>query len=294
VKLARIQDGAAVCIAGILGHEMVPLQPAIDAVAREAAPVLPGDMVALLADEAAMTAASRALAFAARPENAGLRRPIAGLLAPLLPGKILGVGRNYGAHAAEVGGPKLAAPRIFLKPASSVCGPGSIVRISPSVTKPDWEVELAVVIGREAWCVEESQALDHVAGYTILNDLSAREFQFDHPLPMTSFAKGLDGFCPMGPWIVTADEFGEPWRTVLSCRLNGEEVQAGNTAEMIFPVATLIAWLSKHLRLRTGDVIATGTPAGSGHFRTPPRYLKPGDRLALEVEGIGVLEHGIG
>lgn len=294
MKLARFQDGATVRLAGITGPWMVPLQHALDAAAHEAAPVLPDDMTALLSDEAAMTAASRAIAFAARPENAALRRPIAGLLAPLLPGKILGVGRNYGDHAKEVGGPKLEAPRIFLKPTSAVCGPGSVVRIPPAVTKPDWEVELAVVIGREAWQVEESQALEHVAGYTILNDISAREFQFDQPLAMTSFAKGLDDFCPMGPWIVTADEFGEPWHTALSCRLNGETVQDGNTAELIFSVAALIAWLSRHMRLRTGDVIATGTPAGSGHFRTPPRYLKPGDRLALEVAGIGVLEHGIG
>lgn len=294
MRLARFQDGATVRLAGIVGDWMVPLQQALDAAARETALVLPNDMTALLADEAAMSAAARAIAFAARPEHAALRRPIAGLLAPLLPGKILGVGRNYGAHAQEVGGPKLEAPRIFLKPTSSVCGPGSVVRIPPAVTKPDWEVELAVVIGREAWCVEESQALDHVAGYTVLNDVSAREFQFDQPLAMTSFAKGLDDFCPMGPWVVTADEFGEPWQTALSCRLNGETVQEGNTSELIFSVAALIAWLSRYMRLRTGDVIATGTPAGSGHFRKPPRYLQAGDRLALEVEGIGVLEHSIG
>nr|WP_246503826.1 fumarylacetoacetate hydrolase family protein [Plastoroseomonas arctica] len=240
-----------------------------------------------------MTACARALAFTARPENAALRRPIAGLLAPLVPGKILGVGRNYGAHAAEVGGPKLEAPRIFLKPSSSVCGPGTLVHIPPSVTKPDWEVELAVVIGREASGVMESQALDHVAGYTVLNDVSAREFQFDQPLPMTSFAKGLDGFCPIGPWIVTADEFGEPWQVGLECRLNGEVVQEGNTRDLIFSVAALIAYLSRFLVLRTGDVIATGTPSGSGHFRKPPRYLGSGDRMALSVEGIGVLDHGI-
>jgi 2-keto-4-pentenoate hydratase/2-oxohepta-3-ene-1,7-dioic acid hydratase in catechol pathway len=294
MRLARFQDGAVPRLAGIVGDEMVPLQHALDAAAREAALPLPNDMTALLADEAAMSAAARAIAFAARPENAALRRPIAGLLAPLLPGKILGVGRNYGAHAKEVGGPALEAPRIFLKPTSSVCGPGSIVRIPSAVKKPDWEVELAVIIGREAWCVEESQALDHVAGYTILNDVSAREFQFDQPLAMTSFAKGLDDFCPMGPWIVTADEFGEPWHTALSCHLNGAMVQQGNTAEMIFSVAALIAYLSRYMRLRTGDVIATGTPAGSGHFQQPPRYLKSGDRLALAVEGIGVLEHGIG
>jgi 2-keto-4-pentenoate hydratase/2-oxohepta-3-ene-1,7-dioic acid hydratase in catechol pathway len=252
-------------------------------------------MVALIADEAAMVAAGRALAFAARPENAALRAPLAAarLLAPLKPGKILGVGRNYGDHAKEVGGPKLALPRIFLKPASSVVGPGAAVRIPPGVTKPDWEAELGVVIGRRAKDVSENAALDHVAGYTVLDDISAREFQFDVPLAMTSFAKSMDGFCPMGPCIATADEVGEPWALDIRCWLNGEEVQHGNTRDLIFPVPALIAFLSRHMTLEPGDVIATGTPAGVGHFRDPPRYLKPGDRLRMEVERVGVLEHTI-
>jgi 2-keto-4-pentenoate hydratase/2-oxohepta-3-ene-1,7-dioic acid hydratase in catechol pathway len=203
------------------------------------------------------------------------------------------VGRNYADHAKEVGGPKLTAPRIFLKPSSSVVGPGAAVRIPPAVTKPDWEAELGVVIGRPAWQVPEGRALDHVAGYTVLNDVSAREFQFDQPLAMTSFAKGLDGFCPMGPWLVTADEVGEPWDLEVTCHLNGEEVQRGNTHDLIFSVPALIAYLSRYMELQPGDVIATGTPAGSGHFRTPPRYLKSGDQLRLEVARIGILEHSI-
>jgi 2-keto-4-pentenoate hydratase/2-oxohepta-3-ene-1,7-dioic acid hydratase in catechol pathway len=250
----------------------------------------------IAAGEAAMAQAARALAFAARPENAALRQPLSGvaLRAPLQPGKILGVGRNYADHAKEVGGPKLAAPRIFLKPNSSVCGPGSVVRIPEAALKPDWEVELGVVIGRAAWQVSQGEALDHVAGYTVLNDLTDRALQFDHPIGMTSFGKGLDGFCPMGPWIATPEEVGEPWALDLRCWLNGEEVQHGNTRDLIFPVTTLIAWLSRFVTLQPGDVIATGTPAGVGHFRTPPRYLKPGDRLRLEVERVGVLEHSMG
>jgi 2-keto-4-pentenoate hydratase/2-oxohepta-3-ene-1,7-dioic acid hydratase in catechol pathway len=153
---------------------------------------------------------------------------------------------------------------------------------------------LAVVIGRTAWQVSEGTALDYVAGYTVLNDISAREFQFDQPLPMTSFAKGLDGFCPLGPWLVTADEVGEPWQLGLRCWLNDELVQEGNTRDLIFSVAALVAWLSRYMALQPGDVIATGTPAGSGHFRDPQRYLRPGNRMRLEVERIGVLEHGIG
>lgn len=299
MKLATFAAHGMTGIGAILGETIVPLQPALDAActaADQPAELLPVDMRALLAaGEAALVSASRALAFAARPENASLRRPLAAirLLAPLAPGKILGVGRNYADHAKEVGGPTLTAPRIFLKPTSSVCGPGSQVAIPASVTKPDWEAELAVVIGRTAWQVDEGTALDHVAGYTVLNDISAREFQFDQPLAMTSFAKGLDGFCPLGPWLVTADEVGEPWQLGLRCWLNEELVQEGNTRDLIFSVAALIAWLSRYMALQPGDVIATGTPAGSGHFRDPPRYLRPGDRLRLEVEKVGVLEHGI-
>ncbi|UPY35395.1 fumarylacetoacetate hydrolase family protein [Sediminicoccus sp. KRV36] len=278
MRLATLKDGR---LAGVLPDALVPL---------------PGhDMIALLSDEAAMTEAARAIAFAARPGQSAVRLPLdeALLAAPLRPGKIIGVGRNYGAHASEVGGPKLAAPKLFLKPTSSVCGPGTAVQIPRAVTKPDWEAELAVIIGAPAFEVEERVALDHVAGYTILNDISAREFQFDQPLAMTSFAKGLTDFCPIGPWIVTADELGEPWALDVDCTLNGEMVQHGNTRDLIFSVPALIAYISRFMRLDTGDVIATGTPAGSGHFRTPPRYLKSGDALALGVSGIGTLRHSI-
>lgn len=298
MRLVTVEGPA---LGGLVGDDVVLLRPALSAAMRAAGEadtalaVIPNDMVALIADEAAMVAAGRALAFAARAENAALRAPVASvrLLAPLKPGKILGVGRNYGDHAKEVGGPKLEMPRIFMKPASSVVGPCAAVRIPPAVTKPDWEAELAVVIGKRASHVSEGVALDHVAGYTVLDDVSAREFQFDVPLAMTSFAKGMDGFCPMGPCLATADEVGEPWALDIRCWLNGEEVQHGNTRDLIFPVATLIAFLSRYMALEPGDVIATGTPAGVGHFRDPPRYLRPGDRLRMEVERVGVLEHSI-
>lgn len=301
MKLVTFEASPGTAALGaVIGQDLVALHPALAAARRSAGEpadtsIIPDSMVALLCTEAGMVAAGRAVAFAARAENAALRQPLAGvrLLAPLLPGKVIGVGRNYGDHAKEVGGPKLEAPRIFLKPPSSVCGPGTAVRIPPAVTKPDWEVELAVVIGRTAWQVDEQHAFDHVAGYTILNDMTARELQFDAPLGMTSFAKGLDDFCPMGPWIVTADAFGEPWQVDLRCEVNGEEVQHDNTRNLIFSVPALIAYLSRYMALQPGDVIATGTPAGVGHFRSPPRYLKPGDRLKLEVQGIGTLEHSI-
>ena len=252
---------------------------------------LPGTLLgALQAGEAALVECARLVALAARGAPP---LPMAPLLAPFIPGKILGVGRNYADHAKEVGGPAQTAPRIFLKPASSVVGPGAAVHIPPAVRKPDWEAELAVVIGTRAENVAAGEALDFVAGYSVLNDISAREFQFDQPLPMTSFAKGLDGFCPLGPWLTTADEVGEPWDLEVTCALNGAEVQRGNTHDLIFSVPALIAYLSRYMALEPGDVIATGTPAGSGHFRSPPRYLRSGDRLRLEVSRVGVLEHSI-
>lgn len=299
MRLVTVEGPA---LGGLVGEEVTLLRPALAAAMRAAgedpagAAIIPDDMVALIASEAAMVAAARAVAFAARPENAALRAPLSAvrLLAPLKPGKILGIGRNYGDHAKEVGGPKLEAPRIFMKPASSVVGPGAVVRIPPAVKKPDWEAELGVVIGRRAKEVDEQTALDHVAGYTVLDDVSAREFQFDVPLAMTSFAKGMDGFCPMGPCLATADEVGEPWALDIRCWLNGEEVQHGNTRDLIFSVPALIAFISRYMTLEPGDVIATGTPAGVGHFRDPPRYLRPGDVLRMEVERVGVLEHSIG
>jgi 2-keto-4-pentenoate hydratase/2-oxohepta-3-ene-1,7-dioic acid hydratase in catechol pathway len=300
----RASPGAVIELGAVIGgNEAVALRPALSAAMTtagetgDAAALIPGDMTEfLMLGEVAMTAVARAAAFAARPEQAALRRPLAEvtLLAPVpRPGKILGVGRNYGEHAKEVGGPKQEMPRIFLKPPSSVDGPGCAIRIPASVTKPDWEVELAVVIGRPAFNVREADALLHVAGYTVLNDVSAREFQFDVQPPQTSFAKGLDGFCPMGPWLTTPEEAGEPWALGLRCWLNDELVQEGNTRDMIFPVTALIAHLSRYMTLQPGDVIATGTPAGSGAFRTPPRWLRSGDRLRMEVEHVGVLEHSI-
>ncbi|WP_424136762.1 fumarylacetoacetate hydrolase family protein [Roseomonas chloroacetimidivorans] len=299
----RAGPSAPVEIGAVLGEEVAALRPALSAAmaaageGEGAASPVPSDMTEFLAlGEPALVAAARAAAFAARPDQATMRRPLSAvtLLAPVpRPGKILGVGRNYGDHAKEVGGPKQDIPRIFLKPPSSVDGPGCQVRIPPAVTKPDYEGELAVVIGRAASCVAEPNALDYVAGYTVLNDVSAREFQFDLSPPQTSFAKGMDGFCPMGPWLTTPEEAGEPWNMDLRCWLNDELVQEGNTRDLIFPVTTLIAHLSRYMTLMPGDVIATGTPAGSGAFRTPPRWLRSGDRLRIEVGRVGVLEHGI-
>ncbi len=216
------------------------------------------------------------------------------LLAPVpRPGKIVAVGRNYADHAKETGVAPFEKPRIIAKLPSSVVGPHAQVLRPAGVSKLDFEVELAVVMGAFAQRVPREQALRYVAGYTVLNDVSAREFQFDVSPAQTTFAKSMDGFCPMGPCLVTRDEIANPQALALSCHVNGVEMQHGHTADMLFTVAHLIEYVSGFMTLEPGDVLATGTPAGIGAFRTPPLWLQPGDHLRLEVSGVGILQHSI-
>lgn len=252
----------------------------------------PGGMLELLQQGAAgMAAAQAALADRSRS-----RLPLAAvtLLAPVpRPGKILGVGRNYGAHAAEGGLAAQEKPRIFIKLSTAVIGTGAPIRKPASVVKLDYETELAVVIGRRGRGIAQADALGHVAGYTVLNDVSARELQFDVSPPQTSLAKSMDTFCPMGPCLATADEFADVGDIRLTGWVNGEQVQDDTTAHLIFPVPVLIAYLSGFVTLEPGDVIATGTPAGVGAFRQPPRFLQPGDTVRMEIAQIGVLENPV-
>ena len=274
------RDGAEPRLGALDGGDVVAL----------AGEGVPASLLELLAGGAAAMAAAR------RALSRGPRRPLAAvrLLAPLpRPGKILGVGRNYGAHAAEGGLAAQEKPRIFVKLASSVIGTGEPIRKPKTVVKLDYETELAVVIGKRGRDIAERDALAHVAGYTILNDVSARELQFDVSPPQTSFAKSMDGFCPMGPCLATPDEFADVANIKLRGWVNGELVQEGSTSDLIFPVPMLVAYLSSYLALEPGDVIATGTPAGVGAFRKPPRYLAPGDVVRMEIAEIGVLENRV-
>ncbi|MEK7697802.1 MAG: fumarylacetoacetate hydrolase family protein, partial [Pseudomonadota bacterium] len=184
-------------------------------------------------------------------------------------------------------------PVVFTKSPTSVTGPGSVVPAHVSVTHElDWEVELGVVISAGGRAIPRAQALSHVFGYTVINDLSARDLQFRHK--QWFLGKSLDGFCPMGPAIVTADEIPDPQRLKLFCRVNGVAKQDSSTAQMIFDVATIIETLSRAMTLEPGDVIATGTPAGVGFARQPPEFLKAGDTVECEIENIGVLRNRIG
>lgn len=259
----------------------------------EAAWRAPGDMVDFLT-----RAGNDFVLFSDALDAPGAPAPLpAGsvtIVAPVpRPGKVIGVGRNYGAHAAEGGLAKQEDPRLFAKFPSTVIGPGAPVIRPAGIVKLDWEVEIAIVIGRTMRNVGADRALSHVAGYTVLNDISAREYQFDVSPPQTTFAKSHDSFTPMGPVMVTADNFGDPGGVDLWCTVNGVEVQRGNTRDMIFDCATILSYISHRATLEPGDVIATGTPAGVGHFRNPPVYLAPGDSVACTVAGIGTLENPV-
>jgi 2-keto-4-pentenoate hydratase/2-oxohepta-3-ene-1,7-dioic acid hydratase in catechol pathway len=238
--------------------------------------------------------ASHAAAYATHSREAVADPAAVRLLAPVpRPRQILGVGRNYADHAAEVGGPAQEKPRIFVKNSASVVGPGTAVLRPPDVSKLDFEVELAAVIGRRLSRATRTEAAAAIIGYTILDDISAREFQFDVTPPQTSFAKGMASFCPMGPCLVTQDEFPDPLELRVRCWVNGRLMQDANTRDMIWPPPTLVAYISRYVDLAPGDIIATGTPAGVGAFRKPPSYLEPGDRIRMEIDCIGILEHSI-
>jgi 2-keto-4-pentenoate hydratase/2-oxohepta-3-ene-1,7-dioic acid hydratase in catechol pathway len=217
---------------------------------------------------------------------------------PRPPKNVFCMGLNYAAHARESGAargkdPELQArPVLFTKAPTSVTGPYDDVPVDWSVTNQvDWEVELGVVIGRTGRDIVRANARGHIFGYTVINDLSAREVQIGHKQWFKG--KSLDGFCPMGPLVVTADEFGDPQQKRLTTRVNGVTRQNASTSDMIFPIDSIIEWLSKGLTIEAGDIIATGTPEGVGMGRTPPEYLKDGDVVETEVEGIGVLRNRI-
>lgn len=218
-----------------------------------------------------------------------LPRASARLLAPIpRPGKILAVGLNYRDHCEEQGKTPPERPMFFAKMSTAVLAPGRAIRIDARVTQcVDHEVELAVVIGRGGRSIPAEWALEHVAGYTILNDVSARDLQKADK--QWTRAKGLDTFCPMGPALLTRDEIDDPHRLDLRCLVNGEVRQSSSTRHLVHGVPQLIAAASAAMTLEPGDVIATGTPGGVGVFRDPPVYLRPGDEVRCEIEGLGAL-----
>lgn len=214
------------------------------------------------------------------------------LLAPLHPRKIVAIGLNYLDHVRETGMAVPSEPLIFTKFTSSVIGDGAPIEFDPLfATRVDWEVELAAVIGTRARGIEAEDALSHVFGYTVANDVSARDLQFGDGQWVRG--KSLDTFCPLGPWVTTADEVPDPQDLTLSTRIDGQVVQDSSTSEMIFSVAEIIARCSRAFTLEVGDVILTGTPWGCGEFATPQRSLRDGEVVEVEVQGLGALRNPV-
>ena len=259
---------------------------------RDLVPNAPGEMIGVIVAGAPVRAE---LAAAVRSAPAGARRPLGSVeLRPPIPrpGKILCLGLNYAAHAREGGNEVPAYPTVFVRVTTTLVAPGAPV-IRPQLSEQlDYEVELVIVIGRRCHDVAEDQALAQVFGYTIMNDVSVRDYQ--RRTSQWTMGKNFDGTGPMGPAIVTADELPPGARGLsIRTRLNGELLQDGNTADMVFAVPRIVSLLSQVMTLEPGDVIATGTPSGVGHARRPPLWMRAGDVVTCEIEGIGTLSNPI-
>lgn len=266
---------------------------------------MPGEMLLFLAaGERALVAAERAIEHVSSrladsvdprgPRGEQLRFPLSEveLLAPIpRPGKLLCIGLNYRDHAAEIGLKLPERPILFAKYSSCVVGPGASIVLPRISDKVDYEAELAVIIGKPAKGVAAEKALEYVAGYTVMNDVSARDAQMGDGQWVRG--KSFDTFAPMGPFLVTRDEVPDPGKLNISLRLNGQTMQDSNTSNLVFGVQELISFLSQAITLEPGDVIATGTPGGVGTSRKPQVFLKAGDVVAVEVEGVGVLENPV-
>jgi 2-keto-4-pentenoate hydratase/2-oxohepta-3-ene-1,7-dioic acid hydratase in catechol pathway len=282
MRLCSYQDADGKETLGLVAADhVVPASDVLRGAPRTIAELLatPGEFVGQLA----------AVADPDRIQGKGRRLQDMQLLAPVpRPGKVVAIGRNYREHAAEEGIKPPAEPLIFAKFSSSVVGPGADIcwdgRLALQV---DYEAELAVVIGRTARRVSPREALDAVLGYTCLNDVSARDLQFGDG--QWTRGKSLDSFCPMGPVIVTGDELGDASDLAIRCLVNGEERQSSSTSYLYFGIAEIISHCSQAFTLEPGDIIATGTPGGVGHFRTPAVYLADGDEVVVEIDRVGRL-----
>ncbi len=201
-------------------------------------------------------------------------------------GKFICIGLNYADHAAETGAEVPAEPVVFFKATSAICGPNDQLEIPRKSEKTDWEVELGIVIGKAAKYISEEDALDHIAGYCVVHDVSERAFQLEGTGQWVK-GKSADTFGPLGPWLVTRDEVSDPQNLEMWLDVNGEAMQRGSTSTMIFRVAHIVSYLSQFMSLQPGDVISTGTPPGVGLSRSPQRFLRAGDVVSLGIQGLG-------
>ena len=278
MRLARVQDSGGIFLARLDDGTATPIV---------AEPTWPGaDALRLAVDAGLDLATAPAVAPTRALADVTLLAPVAA------PSKVLAIGLNYRDHAAEATMQLPTAPLVFVKTPNAIVGPEAAITWAAGASdQVDYEAELAVVIGRRARDVSESAALDHVLGYTCCNDVSARDAQFADKQWVRG--KSFDTFCPLGPWLVTADEVPDPQSLRIACRVNDTTLQDDTTANMIFSVAELISYVSRYLTLEPGDVIATGTPVGVGFARTPPIYLRDGDAVDVDIERIGVLSNPV-
>ncbi|MFJ1708479.1 fumarylacetoacetate hydrolase family protein [Kitasatospora sp. NPDC088346] len=280
-----------------LGADLGDRVADLAALARAAGADLPGDLLSLLRAGRPALDTARALLRGELPADAVHDLADVTLHAPLRPGKIIGVGLNYVEHVAEshrtldTDRELPDRPVLFSKPATAVTGPGQPILHNARLTKQlDWECELAVVIGTTAFRVAEDDAMDHVFGYSIVNDVSARD---QRRSGQWFFSKGQDSYAPFGPAVVTADEIPDPQNLDLSLRVNGDTKQDSNTRHMLFGIRRLIADISSGMTLEPGDVIATGSPSGVGAGLVPPQFLQPGDLVEATIERIGTLANPV-
>ncbi|HWB37443.1 MAG TPA: fumarylacetoacetate hydrolase family protein [Rugosimonospora sp.] len=269
MRLAQVDSGTGPVVVEVNGGSMWPL-------------AYHADLTTLIRDGVDPRGLPRGGPFPWNPD----------LVAPVNPGKIIAIGLNYADHIRETGLAKPDRPLFFSIFPSCVIGPGAAIRFDPTLTeRVDWEVELAVVVGKRMRRVSRENALDAVFGYTVANDVSARDLQ--QADGQWTRGKCLDTFCPLGPVVVTAADVADPGKLALSTRVNGETMQRSSTAEMIFGVDEILAYVSTYCTLEPGDVVLTGTPHGCGEYMTPKRSLHDGDVVEVEVEGIGVLRNPI-
>lgn len=286
MKLVTYQSTDQACVGAVTERGVIDLTPLVP------------DMLTLIDGGEAVLAQARSFLTPERPalpiESVTLLAPI-----PHLRRNVMCLGLNYVEHAkesAEARGREFKQhqhPVFFTKATHAINRPDGVIPFDAAVSEQiDWEAELAVIIGRGGKNISSANALDHVFGYTCLNDVSARDLQSNH----SQFFKGksLDGACPIGPWIITADEIPDPQTLNIECRVNGVVKQQSNTRYMIFNIPTIIEILSRGLTLDAGDIIATGTPSGVGFARKPPEFLKPGDIVEVEIERIGILRNRVG
>ncbi len=266
----------------------------VDLAAAAAQSGTPGEYFASTARflEAGEKALHRAQILLKASTSAAYELETVRLCAPIpRPGKVVAIGLNYRDHSLEQGVQPPSAPLFFAKFPTSVTGPYDPIVIPPGDPQVDYEAELAVIIGRSAKAVREAHAMEYVGGYTVLNDVSARKWQFADKQWVRG--KSCDTFCPIGPWLTTCDDVPDPHHLDIAARVNGVTLQDSNTAKLIFRIPQLIAYISASITLEPGDIIATGTPEGVGVFRDPPIFLKAGDIVEVEIRGLGMLRNPV-